>query len=104
MSNLYITDHSERRFKERTGLPKRLVTAKAQDALERGITHADTTGQLRRYIDKLYLSQKTANNVRIYCGSVYIFHYDTLITVLSLPPNLRKSAEKAQQKKRDTLG
>lgn len=103
MSNLYITDHAEGRFKERTGLSKRLVTKKAQAALERGITHADATGQLRKYFDKLYLAQETANNIRVYCGTVYLFSYDTLLTVFPLPQNLRKAAEKIQRKKMEGI-
>lgn len=103
MSNLYITNHSERRFKERTGLSKRLVTKKAQEALERGICHAETTGALRRYFDKLYLAQENANNIRVYCGNVYVFAYDTLITVFPLPQSLRKTAEKIQHKKTEGL-
>lgn len=101
ISNLYITDHAEGRFRERVGLPKRLATRKAQEALERGITHAEASGQLRRYFDALYLSHESANNIRVYCGTVYIFSYDTLITVFPLPQNLRKIAVKIQQKKKD---
>ena len=100
MSNLYITDHSERRFKERSGLPKRLVTKNAALALERGITHADTAGSLRRYFDKLFLTNRNANNIRVYCGMVYIFSYDILITVFQLPTAYRKTAAKIQEKKR----
>ena len=97
--SLYITNHGERRFKERTGLPKRLVTKQAALALERGIAHAEATGQLRKYFDKLYLAQENANNIRIYCGMVYVFAYDTLVTVFPLPQGLRKTAEKIQKKK-----
>jgi hypothetical protein len=104
MNNLYITDHSERRFKERTGLPKRLVTAKAREALERGITHAETTGQLRRYYDKLYLANKTANNIRTYHNYVYIFCYDALVTMFPLPQSLRKTAIKIWRKKQIDTG
>ena len=99
MSGLIITDHAADRFRERTGLPKRLVTKTAQKALEQGITAADTVGQLRRYLDGLYLAHRSANNIRAYCGRVYIFHFDTLITVYDLPNNLRKQAEKAQRRK-----
>lgn len=101
MSNLYITNHSERRFKERTGLSKRLVTKKALEALERGITHAETTGPLRKYYDKLYLDHHTANNIRVMHNMVYIFYFDVLITVFPLPQSLRKTAAKIWRKKHD---
>jgi len=98
-NNLYITNHSERRFKERTGLPKRLVTKKAAEALECGITHAETTGPLRKYYDKLYLEHATANNIRVMHNMVYIFYFDVLITVFPLPQSLRKTAAKIWVKK-----
>lgn len=101
MSNLYITDHAEGRFQERVGLPKRLATKKAREALERGITHAETTGSLRKYFDRLYLSHETANNIRVYHNNVYIFSYDTLITVYPLPHSLRKIAMKISREKQD---
>ena len=98
--NLIITDHAEDRFRERVGLPKRLVTKNAKKALELGVTHADATGRLKRYFDHLYMVEQQANNVRIYCGTVYVFSFDTLITVFPVPPELRKCAAKAQQKKK----
>lgn len=98
-NNLYITNHSERRFKERTGLPKRLVTKKAREALERGITHAEATGPLRKYYDKLYLDHQTANNIRVMHNMVYIFYFDVLITVFPLPQSLRKTAAKIWERK-----
>ena len=101
---MVITDHAEGRFKERVGLPKRLATKNAAAALERGVTHGETSGRLRRYFDKLYHFNETANNIRVYCGNVYIFHFDTLITVYPLPHDLRKIAEKIQRNKRNSPG
>ena len=98
--NLIITNHAEARFRERTGLPKRLVTRQAAKAMERGVAHADATGRLKRYFDYLYMVEQQANNVRIYCGAVYIFVFDTLITVFPVPQELRKSAAKAQRRKK----
>ena len=100
MSDLIITNHAADRFHERMGLPKRVVTRNAARALELGITHADTSGQLRKYLDKLYLAQESANNIRVYGNTVYIFYFDTLITLFALPRNLQKQAAKTQQRKR----
>lgn len=103
MNNLYITDHAEERFKTRTGLPKRLVTKKATEALELGISHAESVGQLRKYFDKLFLAQEKANNIRVYHNHVYLFANEALLTVFPLPANLRKTAEKIQRKKMEEL-
>ena len=100
MDDLIITNHAEKRFKARSGLPKRLVTKTAQLALANGVTHAETTGRLRKYFDKLYLAQESANNIRAYCGMVYIFYYSKLLTVFPLPTSLRKQAAKIQARKK----
>ena len=100
MDYLIITDHAEDRFRERVKLPKRLVTKQARLALERGLTHAETAGSLRRYVDSLYREHRLANNIRIYCGTVYVFHFDTLITVFPVPQKYRKTAVLLAQKKK----
>lgn len=103
MRYLIVTDHAEERFRERVKLPRRVVTKRAALALERGITHAEATGPLRRYFDMLYSQDGAANNIRVYCGTVYIFYYDTLLTVFPLPQRLRKIAEKIQRRKKEHL-
>lgn len=78
-----VTNHAARRTKERLGLPKKLSHKNAENALRYGIRHSDTSGSLNRYISALYWKHETANNVRIYCNNVYIFHGETLITIFS---------------------
>lgn len=87
-----VTNHAARRTKERLGLPKKLSHKNAANALRYGIRHSDTSGSLNRYISALYWKHETANNVRIYCNNVYIFHGETLITIFPLPQKYRKTA------------
>ena len=49
---------------------------------------------LRRYLDSVYLKRETANNIRIYCNNVYLFHNEMLITLYPLPPEFRGIATK----------
>ena len=77
------------------------MTRNARKALAHGVSHADATGALRKYFDKLYLQEQTANNIRIYNGAVYIFCNTTLVTVYPVPSSLRKIAEKIQRRKQD---
>ena len=77
-----------------------MVTQKAQEALAHGISHAETTGALRKYYDKLYLQYETANNVRVWQNIVYVFYFDVLITVFPLPQGLRKTAIDLHRKKK----
>lgn len=94
---IYVTDHAAKRAKQRLGLPKRVVCKNAERALHKGIKHENTRGALRRYLDGLYLKRETANNIRIYCNSVYIFHNEMLITIFPLPQEFRKTAEKLKR-------
>ena len=93
----YITDHATKRAKERLGLPKRASARNADQAYQYGIRQHETTGGLHRYIEALYWKHRTANNIRIYHGNVYIFCNKTLITIFPVPPKYRKAAEKAER-------
>lgn len=94
-----ITKHAMKRSKSRLGLSKDGSEKNATRALINGISHSDTAGALNKYITSLYFKHKTANNVRIYCGSVYIFCNDVLITVFPLPQKFRKTVENIKRKK-----
>jgi len=96
---LYVTNHAVKRTKERVGLPKRLTCKNADRAFEKGLRLGDTSGSLHRYIVSLYKSHENANNVRIYCNNVYIFHNATLITIFPLPQKYRKTADKLRREK-----
>ena len=90
----YITKHAVQRTKQRVGLPKSAAARNADRALRDGIQHNETSGGLHRYIEALYWRHCTANNIRIYCNNVYIFHDDILITLFPLPGKYRKTAAK----------
>lgn len=92
-----ITKHSRQRTKDRLGIKKKIAEKNAVKALNNGITHAMATGNLKRYLDKLYLSHKQGNNMRVYHRYVYIFHDTTLITIVPLPNNLQPIADKIQK-------
>lgn len=93
-----VTNHAVKRTKERLGLSKKLAAKNAERALAEGLRHRDTGGSLYRYIESLYWKNRTANNVRIYCNYVYIFHDSLLITVYPLPQRYRKTVDKLRRK------
>lgn len=86
-----VTNHARKRFKERLGLPKAACLRQAQKAFDSGFTHAQAKGKAKRYMDSLFLKYRTANNLRVYGQAVYIFSGNTLITVMLLPVNIRKT-------------
>lgn len=95
----HITRHAMKRTKERTGLSKRASRRNADKAFREGITHKETSGALNRYITALYFEHGTANNVRIYCGMIYIFCDDVLVTVYPLPQKYRRTVERINAKR-----
>lgn len=92
------TYHAQQRVKDRLGLSKKLADKKAQEALDYGIRHKDTKGNLNRYLTGLYFNNKAANNIRVYNQKVYIFADELVITVLNLPHNLCAAADKIQKR------
>lgn len=91
--NVIITKHSVQRTKDRVGLSKKLAEKNARKALDNGLTHSETKGGLKRFIDKLYLTYKTGNNIRVYHRYVYIFKGNTLITIIDLPKKFHALAD-----------
>lgn len=99
MNNAIVTNHAKQRAKDRLGVSKKIADKIANKALEQGVTHANAKGNLKSYLDKLYLRNKTANNLRIYNRKVYLFDGPVLITIYNLPNNLINAADKLQKKK-----
>lgn len=87
---MVITDHAYKMAKKRLKWKRNVIDKMAAKAFEEGILHSQTKGKLKRYIDKLYLSHRTANNIRIYGEDVYFFAGDTLITLYRLPSSMLK--------------
>lgn len=85
-----ITGHAYDRAKERLSLSRDAFVRQAEKAYESGIAHSQTKGNLKKFMTKLWLQYKKANNMRIYGEVIYLFHDNTLITVYQLPFNLRK--------------
>lgn len=94
-----ITKHAAKRTKERVGLSKRVAEKNAAKALNLGIRHSETRGSLNRYIASLCLNDGPANNIRIYCDTVYLFANETLITLFPLPQKYRKTAAQIWRQK-----
>lgn len=69
----------------------------AKKAFEKGFTHAETTGQLKRYISELWDDYKTANNPRIYGEDIYFFADSRLITLYRLPNELIKHTKNCRR-------
>ena len=87
-----LTKHGRKRVEERSGVGKseKKTDRMTKLALERGYKHSETKGSLRKYLDGKFLSHKSANNMRVYSGQLWIFNNDRLITVIPLPSKFQK--------------
>lgn len=92
-----VTNHAKQRAKDRLGVSKKIADKVATKALEGGVTHSLAKGNLKSYLDKLYLKHRNANNLRVYNRKVYLFNNTVLITVINLPNSLIKVADKIQK-------
>lgn len=86
-----ISRHAKQRMKERCGFNKKSQGRMALKAFEEGIPHAQTKGRLNKWITSLYFNNEKANNIRIYGDNAYIFCGETLVTVIPIPTNIKKS-------------
>lgn len=98
-----ITKHANKRAKERCGISTKSMERMTKKILEIGLNHSECTGQTKRWVDKLYLSYKKADNIRLYGDKAYLFAGKTLITIFQIPNNLLKKVRALENKKRKEL-
>jgi len=90
MEDVKVTNHAQKRFKQRLGLPKTACRKHAQLAYDKGSKHSDAKGKAKRYMDKIFLDHHNANQMRIYGEFIYLFDKTTLITVMAIPHGIKK--------------
>ncbi len=98
-----VTYHAEKRMKQRCGFGKKTAERMSLVVLQRGLAHRELNGEIRKYVDMLYLqSQKMsgANNIMVYGNYAWLFKDETLITVLTLPTNMNMRVSALIKKKR----
>lgn len=94
-----LTRHAAERASERMGLNTKALARTAAKALSKGLAHADTKGSLNRYLSRLFLAQRKADNMRIHGEHIYLFAGESLITILHLPHEHKAAARRAMQRK-----
>lgn len=93
-----ISNHAKKRMKERCGFSRKSQERMAEKAFRYGITHKQTKGRLHRWVTSLFFKNCNANNIRLYGDNAYIFCGETLVTVISIPWNLKKDFVKMIEK------
>ena len=87
---MVVTDHGEDRLRHRLGFPKRAVPRMAAKALREGRHREDFRGELRKYLDNVFISHGgAADNMWLLGETLYLFDGEVLITAWTLPKGLR---------------
>lgn len=77
-----LTKHAINRARDRLSLTERSLQRLSEKAFLDGIKHADTKGKLNRFINRKYLNNPAATNIRIYGEVIFFFSSDyTLMTL-----------------------
>lgn len=100
---IIVSNHAEKRLKERAGLNKKASIRMAQKAFDNGITMSGDKGSFNKwlaYIAHKGYDPKIYSNIRIYGEFMYIFNGDTLVTVLDVPQQRKKTALAKQKTKK----
>jgi hypothetical protein len=107
-ARIEISGHARERAKERLGLTGKAVEKAALKAYEDGLQPYDTTGTLKRYLDKLTITHGRGG-LHIHADHIYVFERNlkrglnlpwVLITILHLPQELRRAAIDAAKKRK----
>jgi hypothetical protein len=97
---VHVTEHAYKRMRERMRLDKKASERMASLVRDRGVLSDNTYGRLKRYM--LNNEEKTEDGATILCYGefVYVFSRDQsrLITVYTVPTELRKNCIMAQRK------
>lgn len=94
-----ITEHAYLRAKGRCGLKRKAIDHLLPIALENGLSHKETKGRLRKWVDGIYLSYGNGSNMRVYGEFLFICDHKALITIYKIPNNLKNQAKILLKKK-----
>lgn len=89
---IQISVHAIQRVRKRCGIQKKAVPKLVREAMEQGRRHSDFSGKFCRYLDGVFLKEKSANNMRVHNGFLFLFRDQLLITAWPVPPQFRKAA------------
>ncbi len=101
VNGMHITKHATQRIRERAGVKRRGKEKLARTALDRGLIQCDLKGILRDWVGGKYLSHRKGNNIRVWAEKLFVFQDETLITVIQLPHDMKKIANKLQRRKNE---
>jgi len=96
-----VTEHGKFRVRKRVGIKKSVVNKLVSNAFNNGICHSNAIGSLKKYFYRLYKSNTSANNIRMFNHYVWIFSNDILITVFPLPNKFKNVCDKLNNERKE---
>ena len=92
MKNIKISKHAIKRFKKRTGIPKKNISKRVRSAYTLGKSENILKGTIKNYINDLMKRHPEVRNynIKIWSGFVWIFIGTKLITLYPIPGSLTK--------------
>lgn len=95
------TKHGENRIRKRQKVKKKNVDKEIELALNKGLTHSECKGNLKRYVTRCWFNHKHSY-ARVYKNSIYFFRNtdNTFLTVYPLPGNLNTIYQDCMEKKK----
>lgn len=99
---MQISQHSQKRMKERIGVPKKSHQRQLELAIGRGLRHNECKGNLFKWVNQHVPKSPEGSQFIIYNNNLFVIAKDgVLVTVLPLPASLQKLASKLQKKKKE---
>lgn len=86
---VHVTHHAYERVRERLGLKKAALDRLLPRIMEKGKRHGDLKGNLHNWISGKFRAHH-ATDMRVYGHHCFFFKGNCLITVLHVPPDLKK--------------
>ena len=95
------TKHGENRIRKRQKVKKKNVDKEIELALNKGLTHSECKGNLKRYVTRGWFNHKHSYS-RVYKNSIYFSRNtdNTFLTVYPLPGNLNTVYQECMKKKK----
>lgn len=91
---IVVSDHAEHRLRERLHLNKKSIQRVAENAFDRGARYCETTGAMRRVLDRQTERYGEDREWRVYGEWLYSFStHGVLITVLPVGKTMKKGVK-----------
>lgn len=96
---IYVTIHAAKRMKQRLGANKKSLLRIARNAYERGARYCETTGAMRRYLDKqIAIDERSRYDWRVYQEHLFAFApCGALVTVIEIGKTMKKGVKKRSE-------